>query len=515
MQWHKEMLRGFRDNAAYEGGRYLILALLAAAWPIINGFLQKPWYWKLNGALIVIAIILFGVAIIKFSKLARTSSKKKADGSIQPKEPQPVIVAIDELKALRDEAERLVNRFQIDSVKPTFGEVEDWRKRTLDCARQNVLATEKLVGAKDLLRLEKPWDEREWLQILAEFVDSGCLRADDSTGIAVFKRLWGNVERLKELIAKIETEEPTVRTGRSLYRHISEKTDAHIEKMLFGSPEMHQRRREESSSRQTKRNEVLDRIGELIRARKSRMPNPNPSRQNMFGLLVQAGAHRLDTEEDMVTVCDQLVAAGNEHPFQVYEKEYSPVIKGEWLEFVRAFQLSGLPFEDMSAWSFAVTKWRGKNRWLNRPKPEPRFTGVELVQPRDSSLNQLNKSISIIDIIGRRLTEIESGVKENLRIVGLTEALHIEPEVAKQIQPAPKPIEHIEPQLIEEAYSIDRELTRPAFREIGIAVKRLNEGISDNNEHASSSLSHDLLRQIEEIRRLIVVIQSEQAKPLS
>jgi hypothetical protein len=73
MQWHKEMLRGFRDNAAYEGGRYLILALLAAAWPIINGILQKPWYWKLNGFLISVAVILLVVAIIKFSQITRKS----------------------------------------------------------------------------------------------------------------------------------------------------------------------------------------------------------------------------------------------------------------------------------------------------------------------------------------------------------------------------------------------------------------------------------------------------------
>jgi hypothetical protein len=88
MQWHKEMVRGFRDNAAYEGGRYLILALLAAVWPTVNGVLhvlwEKPWYWKLNGALIAITAILFIAAIRKFIQASqkplpvRTQAKSHA-----------------------------------------------------------------------------------------------------------------------------------------------------------------------------------------------------------------------------------------------------------------------------------------------------------------------------------------------------------------------------------------------------------------------------------------------------
>ncbi len=69
MQWHKEMLRGFRDNAAYEAGRYLILGVAAAVWPIINGILHvygaKPWYWKLNGGLMVLATLLLLAAVTK------------------------------------------------------------------------------------------------------------------------------------------------------------------------------------------------------------------------------------------------------------------------------------------------------------------------------------------------------------------------------------------------------------------------------------------------------------------
>jgi hypothetical protein len=76
MSWYKEMLRGCRDNAAYEGGRYVILAVLAAIWPTINGILHvfwnKPWYWKLNGALIVLTVVLFIIALWKLVRIGKS-----------------------------------------------------------------------------------------------------------------------------------------------------------------------------------------------------------------------------------------------------------------------------------------------------------------------------------------------------------------------------------------------------------------------------------------------------------
>ena len=161
----------------------------------------------------VVGVLWIGLAAFFSAKRGQLGAEGKK-GELDPtRAPQPVIVAIDELKSLLYEGERLVGRFQEDSVKPTFPEVEDWRKRTRDCARQNVLATESLVGAKDLLKLEKPWDEGELLRIAAKFVDYGCLRADDSVGLAVFKHLWGSVQRLRQLITKIEGEEPNEEKG--------------------------------------------------------------------------------------------------------------------------------------------------------------------------------------------------------------------------------------------------------------------------------------------------------------
>jgi hypothetical protein len=128
----------------------------------------------------------------------------------------------------------------------------------------------------------------------------------------------------------------------------------------------------------------------------------------------------------------------------------------------------------------------------------------------DSPL-QLNRAVSLIDIIGRRLSAIEGVINSNLRIVGMSEHLGIEPEVLKATRNRPTRIEPIEQQLIEDAYAIDRDQTWPAFYEMGKAIKDFNQDIDKNNEQPNLTLRHDLLRQIAEIRRIIVVIQSEQA----
>ena len=144
-------------------------------------------------------------------RAAETEEKKlpTSEGARQPlqliqagsREPQPVIVAIDELKSLLEEGETLVGRFQEDPTKPTLDEVVDWRKRTCDCAHQNTLSS--IVTAADLLLFDKAWDEGKVRKAAETFVAYRCVE-HNSADCAVFRYLWGNVERLKQLIAKIE-----------------------------------------------------------------------------------------------------------------------------------------------------------------------------------------------------------------------------------------------------------------------------------------------------------------------
>jgi len=133
------------------------------------------------------------------------SDKRRATPvAVLPKDPQPALVAVDELKALLIEGKRLVSRFQIDSVKPTFPEVEEWRQKAHDRARQNVLVN--FVGPKDLAKFDTAWGE-----------------AEDLVGLAVLRHLCGAVNRLKALILKIEAKNKVTSLNRSKTSALTQK----------------------------------------------------------------------------------------------------------------------------------------------------------------------------------------------------------------------------------------------------------------------------------------------------
>jgi hypothetical protein len=140
---------------------------------------------------VLLIMILLSIRSDKRKVEPGQSDKRRATPvAVLPKAPQPAVVAVHELNELLNEGGRLVSRFQIDPVKPTFSEVEEWRQKAHDRARQNVLAD--FVGPKDLAKFDTAWDE-----------------AEDLVGLAVLKHLCGAVDRLKKLIAKIEGEELT------------------------------------------------------------------------------------------------------------------------------------------------------------------------------------------------------------------------------------------------------------------------------------------------------------------
>jgi len=172
---------------------------VSVSFALLTAFLPLP-----DNIKVIVGSVAAVGSIVSCAGWYRVHRKEKGKAVAKPKEPQPVIVAIDELKSLLYEGERFVGRFQEDSVKPSFQEVDDWLKRTRNCARQNVLAN--LVTPKDLAKFEKRWDEGEVLRITAKFFDHGCF-ADGSPEMATFQHLWGHVQRLKGLIAKIEGEE--------------------------------------------------------------------------------------------------------------------------------------------------------------------------------------------------------------------------------------------------------------------------------------------------------------------
>lgn len=148
------------------------------------------WITGPIGTVLLIMILLSIRSDKRKAEPGRSGKRGAEPVTVSCKDPQPAAVAKDELNALLNEGERLLSRFQIDSVKPTFPEVEEWRQKANDRARNNVLAN--FVGPKDLAKFDTAWDEGELLRDLA-----------------VLKHLCGAVNRLKEMISKIEAKNPT------------------------------------------------------------------------------------------------------------------------------------------------------------------------------------------------------------------------------------------------------------------------------------------------------------------
>lgn len=180
---------------------------------------------------------------------------------------------------------------------------------------------------------------------------------------------------------------------------------------------------------------------------------------------------------------------------------------GKKYDFAMALTHAGTqPSSDDGSLAFEIF---GKVKLLERFRsaPIPREESSEQTDGRNEG--EVKPPDRLTKTLGRRLTEIEKGITGNSGNIALLESLNIEPEISKQIQNKPKQIEVVEPQLIEEAYSIDRDFSWPVFRELGIAIKQLNEGIQRNNNLFRSALSRELLEQIEGIRKLITRIEAE------
>src|SRR6266700_6674703 len=109
---------------------------------------------------VLLIMILLSIRSDKRKAEPGQSDKRRAEPvTVSRKDPQPAVVAVGKLNELLNEGERLVSRFQLDSVKPTFSEVEEWRQKAHARARQNMLVN--FVGPKDLATFDTAWGEAE------------------------------------------------------------------------------------------------------------------------------------------------------------------------------------------------------------------------------------------------------------------------------------------------------------------------------------------------------------------
>jgi hypothetical protein len=176
-----------------------------------NNALQGEWLQFLRDARVSRSEIktlmnAIGWAATRWRNAERWKQGRREVTGIYPaSEPQPLIVAIDELKALKNEGEKMFGGYYV-SQYPTHEAVEDYILRTRNAARQKTL--QDAVRPRDLAKFEEPWElDEALLRKKAELQDAGLVdfNANDPYLGPTFDRLYGRIERLKELIGTIES----------------------------------------------------------------------------------------------------------------------------------------------------------------------------------------------------------------------------------------------------------------------------------------------------------------------
>jgi hypothetical protein len=199
-----------RGNAMWRGVELIIVAIITAIKPVLEQVWREPFHY-LNAGLLLCAIILFVAAILQFRRASRTRVLNGAQThaldarAVSDRDPQPGIVALDELKELLREGGTMFARYYVKQ-EPTRGEVDDYRLRTRACARQKALAS--VVSIKDLARFDESFETERELQsrILRKKVELADTGYDDFDG-ETFDLLYERIARLNQLIAAVESTE--------------------------------------------------------------------------------------------------------------------------------------------------------------------------------------------------------------------------------------------------------------------------------------------------------------------
>jgi hypothetical protein len=168
----------------------------------INWLIALQWLPLAIFAMAALILLLdhFGVFSRLSAKQFGVSSTSAADSEMPVNNENPKLIALDEIRLVRDDGDRMLARFHPSSdSKPTSSEVEAYAERARSVARKNDFA----LSFGDFSTFEQKWPAHDTLVITAERKDGGCFSNNEEEDI--FMRLWERVERLKELVAKIES----------------------------------------------------------------------------------------------------------------------------------------------------------------------------------------------------------------------------------------------------------------------------------------------------------------------
>jgi hypothetical protein len=128
---------------------------------------------------------------------------------------------------------------------------------------------------------------------------------------------------------------------------------------------------------------TLYKIRDLIQETKH---EPTTDKHDSLGALIKF-ADELESEEDVVWICDQLKARGHEHPFGLLELTSNSALAGYWLSFLQEARASSLAVRTViSAFSFAGKQWSHKDRYL---KGRSEYAHWEETNPRPDGIKLL------------------------------------------------------------------------------------------------------------------------------
>jgi len=105
---------------------------------------------------------------------------------------------LEALRGLRDEGDRMLNKFREKADKPSFEQIDQWDTNARAYAQRRVFE----IGRQTWGTFESEWPEGDSLRMQAVRHDEGCF--DNEEERVRFGRLWGRAERFKQLIDRIE-----------------------------------------------------------------------------------------------------------------------------------------------------------------------------------------------------------------------------------------------------------------------------------------------------------------------
>jgi hypothetical protein len=279
---------------------------------IMNWFAAIPQYAPL--ALFLLGV--FGLLCLKFGSPALWFAKLFAKSPV----PQPIFIAIDQLKGWLYQGQALENRFQFpEKAKPSFGECVAWDENATACARQQVFAD--IIRPSDMARFRERWNEQACRKAEAKLDEYGCLEAVNDTGRSVYRYIFGRVRRLEELLAHIEsTPQLVIPPIQDSVLHWPVVGASHhepydnISALIFGTPEMRQQREAQVEA-------LVNRSLAMLRADPKMLP--------LYALQIE-GAGSLESNAQFLDACERLHQRHIPHPLKQFKD-----IKVDWLEVVR------------------------------------------------------------------------------------------------------------------------------------------------------------------------------------